>query len=186
MGGTALRGMFDFLSADKRARAKKAVMEKRVADFLAVMPPGGDVSVETGRGAIFTAYTLHLAGNRTQYPLLLARTSAILAGLGRLDEVDFRITTGSGPQERFSLLRICGQNTAVQAINSLLAGHDALLSLLPHHSLTVDGSYGTFTVSGVRRGEAVAAAIRLANAWEAVLAAHLELWPLSEMALHMG
>ncbi|MFC8302677.1 hypothetical protein ACFUCV_03230 [Specibacter sp. NPDC057265] len=181
-------GIFDFLSADKRAqaRAEKAAMDKRVADFKAVLPAGAGVSVETGRDGIFTAYTLHMNGNRTEYPILLARTAPILAGLGRLDEVDLRITTGSGGKGAVSLLRISGQNPGPQAINSLVQGHDALLALLPNHSLTVDGRYGNFTVAGVQRTEAVEVGRQLAKAWEAFLADHLELWPLSEMAVHIG
>lgn len=181
-------GIFDFLSADKRAqaRADRAVMDQRVAEFKAVAPAGVEVGVETGRDGIFTAYTLQMRGNRTEYPILLVRTGAILAGLGPLDQVDLRITSGAGSQEIFSLVRISGQNTGAQSIHSLMQGHDALLALLPEHSLTVDGSYGTLTVSGVQRAEAVAVAAHLANAWEAFLATSIELWPISEMAVHIG
>lgn len=181
-------GFLDFLSSDKRAKARedKTAIDKRMADFQAVVPAGVTVSVETGRGGVFTVYTLHMTGNRSEYPILVSRIAGVLGSLGRLDEVDIRITTGEEAHSVFSLVRISGQNTAPQAIDSLVRGHDTFLALLPHHSLEIVGSYGSFTVSGVSRAQAVDVARDMADGWEAFLATEIALWPLSEIAVHVG
>ena len=107
-----------------------------------------------------------ITGIRRQLPLLVSRLNAAINGLGRTDDPELRIAESTDPDAMFFSLRITGKNRDPEVGDFLVRTHNELLDRFPEHTVSVDGSSGGFTVSGVARDDSAAAEQLLIAWWE--------------------
>lgn len=178
--------LFGLFSGAKKAAA--AAAEARVAELTAALSgAAATVSVDRYHPPLPSTYTVAVLGTRREFPALVSRLGGAIEGLDQHSEIELRIAESAEPGAVFSTLLIPGWRPLDRnRMEHLLRAHERLRDRFPHHSLKIDGGYGSYTVSGVGRAEAVSVARLLVSWWEETLAADPGLWPESGIAVEIG
>jgi hypothetical protein len=161
-----------------------AATQARVDAMTAALPEGAEVTVVEPDKDIELTYLVSVVTDRaTTSALLRAVTQVAASDEGRWT-VSFSTHDSEDESSAYSSLELPSHRQPL--FETLLAAHDELYAVIPGRSISLDADDGTFAVSDVPAGSAVATARAAAVWWERVLATAPPAWVDSSLSVDIG
>lgn len=176
-------GLLSFMTG--KSKPFDAVAAKaRVEALRTVLPAGSDVSfLEPSKGMELT-YLITTIGDRAKASVMLGSIADIVSAGDERWWVDYSAHDTADEHSTYSSFAL--PSSELRFLPVLQRAHDQLYVVTSSQTLTIDAADGSFTISDVPRGRAMATARAAIGWWEAILRDTDGRWRDSTLSVDVG